>query len=68
MLKEKIKANKSGILLYGIVPPKANLATTEIERISQIHKNRIENLGIDGVVIYDLQDESARTGEKRTFE
>ena len=68
MLKEKIKANKSGILLYGIVPPKANLSTSEIERISQIHKNRIENLGIDGVVIYDLQDESARTGEKRTFE
>ena len=68
MLKEKIKANKSGILLYGIVPPKANLEQSEIERISQIHKNRIENLDIDGVVIYDLQDESARTGEKRTFE
>ena len=68
MLKEKIKANKSGILLYGIVPPKANLDESEIFRISQIHKNRIESLEIDGVVIYDLQDESARTGEKRTFE
>lgn len=68
MLIDKIKNNQSGILLYGIVPPKENLDENEIIRISQIHKNRIENLKIDGIVIYDLQDESDRNKEKRVFD
>lgn len=68
MLIDKIKSNKGGILLYGIVPPKENLSQTDVARLSQIQSERINSLDIDGVVIYDLQDESARTSKRRTFE
>lgn len=68
MLIDKIKNNEGGILLYGIVPPKEILEFEKIENLALLQKERIENAEIDGIVIYDLQDESARTLQKRTFE
>jgi len=67
MLKDKLKMGKS-VLLYGLTPPKSNLSENEIAKIAQIQSERINKLPIDGVVLYDLQDESARTKETRTFE
>ncbi|CZE45871.1 methylenetetrahydrofolate reductase [Campylobacter geochelonis] len=68
MLIEKLKSNQAGILLYGLTPPKSNLDNDEIKRISSLQKDRINSLQIDGIILYDLQDESARTSQKRTFE
>lgn len=34
----------------------------------EIRKKRLNSIEIDGIVLYDLQDESDRTDEKRTFE
>ena len=67
MFLEKIKNNESGILLYGITPPKAQ---TPPERILEIAAKNIENLSsqdIDALVVYDVQDESERTTEERPF-
>jgi len=67
MFLEKIKSAQSGILLYGITPPKAS---TQPERIAEIAQNTLErltNLDIDALVVYDVQDESARTAEERPF-
>ena len=68
MLKDKIKNNASGILLYGIVPPKINFGSEKIEHLSELWSQRINSIPCDGIVIYDLQDESARTEQKRTYE
>lgn len=67
MLNEKIKSNKNGILLYGITPPKAKHSPEEIQTIAQKHIERISPLPIDGLVLYDIQDEADRTDEKRPF-
>jgi len=67
MLKEKIRNKKSGILFYGLTPPKATNSIEDIKRISQKHIERITPLEIDGLVLYDIQDESDRTSEKRPF-
>lgn len=67
MLNEKIRSNKNGILLYGITPPKANHTSDEIKIIAQKHINRISSLPIDGLVLYDIQDEADRTDVKRPF-
>jgi len=67
MFLEKIKAAESGVLLYGITPPKA---TTEPERVAEIAQKTVERLAeldIDALVVYDVQDESARTSEERPF-
>ena len=66
-LTEKIRNNESGILLYGITPPKANHTNEEYKTIAQKHIERISPLPIDGLVLYDIQDESDRTDEKRPF-
>jgi hypothetical protein len=67
MLANKIRAKESGILLYGITPPKASHTQEEIAVIAQKHVQRISQLDIDGLVLYDIQDESDRTNEKRPF-
>lgn len=67
MFEQKIKNKESGILLYGITPPKAHNTGEKILDISQKTIARVQKLGIDGLVIYDLQDESARNPEERPF-
>jgi hypothetical protein len=67
MLKNKIKNRKNGILLYGMTPPKANLSKEELEAIASVQIERIKDLCIDGLVLYDIQDESDRTDVKRPF-
>lgn len=68
MLKDKIKSNQAGILLYGLTPPKLNLTNEEADIIAQKQLDRLNNIQIDGLVIYDLQDESDRNEAVRTFE
>lgn len=67
MLTDKIRNKESGIILYGITPPKVNHTEEEIKDIAKRHINRISKLNVDGLVLYDIQDESERTDEKRPF-
>ncbi|MCD7971979.1 MAG: methylenetetrahydrofolate reductase [Candidatus Azobacteroides sp.] len=66
-LKEKILNKESGIILYGLTPPKI---CSEEEKNHQIATKQIERLTgspIDGLILYDLQDESARNNSSRPF-
>ncbi len=67
MLKDKIKAKENGIIFYGMTPPKASHTDEKIKEISQKYIDRIKPLDIDGLVLYDIQDESARTNKERPF-
>ena len=67
MLVDKIKNKESGIVLYGMTPPKENTAIEKVKDIASKHLDRIKKLDIDGIVLYDIQDESARNGESRPF-
>lgn len=67
MLADKIKNRESGIVLYGITPPKQGTEQEKIEGIAQRQIERLESLDLDGLVLYDIQDEASRTQEKRPF-
>jgi len=67
MFTSKIAKRESGIILYGITPPKANNTPEKIEEITKRTIARLQNLDIDGLVIYDLQDEATRNPEDRPF-
>lgn len=67
MLHDKIKNKKSGILLYGLTPPKVKNDQDRIQKIANKQINRIKNLDIDGLVLYDIQDESSRNKAPRPF-
>ncbi|AUP80110.1 methylenetetrahydrofolate reductase [Flavivirga eckloniae] len=67
MLRDKIVNKKSGILLYGLTPPKLNIDKSKIQLIANKLIERVKHLPIDGLVLYDIQDESARTNQVRPF-
>jgi hypothetical protein len=67
MFLAKIKSGGSGILTYGITPPKSG---TSPERTAEIARNTVSRLlplDIDALIVYDVQDESARTPVERPF-
>lgn len=55
------------MLLYGITPPKEGTTPERIAEIAQKTIERLSTLDIDALVVYDVQDESARTQEERPF-
>ena len=67
VLKDKISNKKSGVLLYGLTPPKVTTDKDRIQVIADKQIARIKNLDIDGLVLYDIQDESSRNNEPRPF-
>lgn len=67
-LKEKIKQNSPAILLYGFTPPSIDTDSKKVEQIAATQLLRLVNSRLDGLVIYDLQDEKERNKDKRTFD
>jgi len=67
MLNELLKNAKSNILLYGLTPPKISHTQDEIKQIASRQMERLRYAPIDGIVMYDLQDETHRTQEERPF-
>lgn len=67
MFLDKIKKRESGILLYGITPPKAQTPVEKLLLIAEKSLNTLRGLDIDALIVYDVQDEAARTNEERPF-
>jgi hypothetical protein len=67
MFFNKIRRRESGVLLYGITPPKAQTPVEKVKEISEKSLSILCSLDIDALVVYDVQDESARTSEERPF-
>lgn len=67
MLKDRLANKESGILLYGLTPPKINTEEDKVRVIASKQVERLKGLEIDGLVLYDIQDESSRTDSPRPF-
>ncbi len=67
MFFTKIKRRESGVLIYGITPPKAQTASEKVSEMAEKSLNILCSMDIDALVVYDVQDESARTTEERPF-
>ena len=67
MFISKIRKKESGILLYGITPPKEHTPADKVSSIAERVVNMLSACDIDALVVYDVQDESARTTEERPF-
>jgi hypothetical protein len=67
MLKDRIVNKESHFLFYGLTPPKINTEEDKIRIIADKQIERLKGLEIDGLVLYDIQDESSRTDSPRPF-
>ncbi|CAH9056519.1 hypothetical protein PSECIP111951_01478 [Pseudoalteromonas holothuriae] len=66
-LQEKILDPKQGVYLIGTTPPKVGTDESKLESIATKLLNRLHEIEYDGVVVYDIQDESSRTQAPRPF-
>jgi len=66
-LAEKLTARSSGISLYGLAPPKRATPSDELKDIVAQQVARLQSLSIDGLIVYDIQDEATRISEPRPF-
>src|SRR4030095_13971936 len=66
-LADKLLSRKSGICLYGFAPPKQATPMDQLEAIVAQHVARLRSLPVDGLIIYDIQDETERISTERPF-
>jgi hypothetical protein len=55
------------VFLYGTTPPRASTADGVVQSIGDKLAMRLRDLPLDGIVVYDIQDESGRTQLPRPF-
>jgi 5,10-methylenetetrahydrofolate reductase len=67
VLKEKLLDPGRAVLLYGTTPPRAGSDGDAVETAAARLAARLAPLPLDGVVVYDIQDESGRTDKPRPF-
>lgn len=67
MLKQKIADRQAGILIYGMTPPKQTSDRDKAAEIASKQVERLKGTGIDGLVLYDVQDEADRNDQDRPF-
>jgi hypothetical protein len=66
-LRQKLLDPKQPILLYGTTPPRTGTPPEQAAGTIDKLASRLNGLPVDGVVVYDIQDESGRTGLARPF-
>lgn len=66
-LASKLKNAENNLLLYGFTPPKTNNTPEKIASITQTRIKRLESIDVDGLLIYDIQDEASRMPDERPF-
>lgn len=67
LLKDKILRREPGIITYGMTPPKERHSLEKMAEISQKQCERLQKLQIDGLILYDVQEESDRIDQDRPF-
>ncbi|MDU0201069.1 5,10-methylenetetrahydrofolate reductase [Paenibacillus sp. MAH-36] len=67
MLKEKIQSKEAGILTYGMTPPKITNTSDKVAEIARKQVERINDLDIDALILYDVQEETDRVEQERPF-
>jgi len=66
-LREKLLDPRQRVLLYGTTPPRAGSPDEVVQAAAAKLAARLTALPLDGVVAYDIQDESGRTQLPRPF-
>jgi hypothetical protein len=55
------------ILLVGLTPPRRSASEERVKEIAAVTLDRLDGLDLDGLVLYDIDDESDRNPDERPF-
>jgi hypothetical protein len=66
-LRARLADRREPVFLYGTTPPRSGALPAQVDDAAEKLAARMQPLGLDGLVIYDIQDESGRTSQPRPF-
>jgi 5,10-methylenetetrahydrofolate reductase len=59
--------SRSGMLLFSLTPPRLSETEQRVKEIAAVTLQRLDSLDVDGIVLYDIDDESDRNADERPF-
>ena len=65
---KKLIMHESGLRFFSFTPPKDDISINKLYRLNSRRNNRLKEIEIDGVLIYDVQDENGYGYDSRPFE
>ena len=66
-LQRRIAERRGEFLLFALTPPRQATSAVKAQEIADLTAKRLEALDLDGLVLYDIDDESDRNPEERPF-
>ncbi|WP_183099160.1 methylenetetrahydrofolate reductase [Nocardioides pelophilus] len=66
-LTARISSGRGGFVLFAITPPRRSTPADRLSGIAQATIERLSHLDLDGLVLYDIDDESSRNPVERPF-
>ncbi|MDO7866755.1 methylenetetrahydrofolate reductase [Nocardioides jiangxiensis] len=66
-LAARIRDRQGSFVLFALTPPRQSTAPERVAEIAEATKARLRPLGLDGLVLYDIDDESSRNPTERPF-
>lgn len=66
-LTERIRARAGEFILFALTPPRHSTPVERLKAIAEATTERLRGLDLDGLVLYDIDDESSRNPAERPF-
>jgi hypothetical protein len=66
-LQSMLADSRGGMLLFGITPPRRSATPDKVKEIAEVTLGRLAGLDLDGLILYDIDDESDRNPQERPF-
>ena len=66
-LRQRISERRGGAVLFGMTPPRTSTTPEGVRQVAERTMERLEPLDLDGLIVYDIDDESDRNPEERPF-
>lgn len=66
-LQQRILSRRGEFLLFALTPPRLSTTPEQAQEIADVTAERLAPLGVDGLILYDIDDEADRNPEERPF-
>lgn len=66
-LQRRIAERTGEFLLYAVTPPRLSAGPQQVKQIADLMLERLSTVQVDGLVLYDIDDESDRNPDERPF-
>src|SRR3954453_18346676 len=66
-LQQRIADRRGEFLVFAVTPPRLTTGPGQTRQIAEVTLARLRSVGIDGLLLYDIDDESDRNPAERPF-